>query len=97
MSFWSSSLRKGRKEYRCETCNRQIAKGDQHYVEAGVTDGDFNSYRSCIACHELVARLYTGGHIDGEGFLIYELPGIAAEAGEEWPPSALLTPIAEGR
>ena len=88
MSFWRSTLRKGRADHRCEVCGRTTPKGEKSYVEAGVVDGDFHSYRQCIPCHDLVARLYASGELE-DGWVIYELPEIAKEAGEEWPPVLL--------
>lgn len=100
MSFWTSKLvRRGRKEHRCELCQRAILKGEPSYQEAGTTDdADFNSYRSCVPCHDLVSRLYTAGHVQaGEGFMIYELPEIARDADEPWPPArAAISPDMEG-
>jgi hypothetical protein len=87
--FWRSSrIRAGRHDHRCATCKHIIPKGMPSYIEAGNTDGDFNSYRSCVPCHDLVTRLYTSGHLDSEGFILYELRDIALDAGEPWPPTS---------
>lgn len=87
MSFWSSTLRTGRKEHRCATCNRAVPKGEKSYVEAGVSDGDFTSYRSCVPCHDLVKRLYAAGHLETyETWYLGDLGEIAIEAGETFPP-----------
>ncbi len=96
MSFWTSTLRRGRKAHQCENCGRPIPKGEQSYVEAGTVDGDFNSYRSCVPCHDLVQRLYVAGVIDSEGYQFEWLPELAEEAGEQWPPSIPLPAIGAG-
>lgn len=87
MSFCSFTLRTGRKDHRCETCGRITPKGEKSYAVAGTFEGDFNSYRQCIACKQLVDRLYASGAMDrGEAYILSELREIAVDAGEAWPP-----------
>lgn len=87
MSFWTSTLRTRRKAHRCETCGREVQKGAQSFDEAGMADGDFSSYRQCVPCHDLVARLYAVGVLmHCETWYLGDLPEIARGAGEPWPP-----------
>ena len=43
----------GRKEHICEQCMRPISIGTRHRYSAGKLDGDFNTYREHLECHEV--------------------------------------------
>lgn len=88
MTFWSSTLHAGRKDHRCDGCGIAIPKGKKSYAESGIgSDGDFTSYRMCVGCHDLVARLYAKGSIEAnETWFLYDLGEIARDAGEPFPP-----------
>ena len=53
MSFWNSKqIKKSRKDHKCEFCGRKIPKGSSCKYEAGVYEGDFQSYYLCNRCVE---------------------------------------------
>jgi len=92
VSFWRSILRTRRTPHFCATCGRAVEKGERSYDEAGLSDGEFNSYRQCIPCHDLVGRLFVNGHLGyDEAWMLYELPDLARDAGEPWPPASVDT------
>lgn len=85
--FYCFRLRSGRKDHPCASCGRVVSKGAKSFACAGVFDGDFNSYRQCVPCKQLVDRLYANGAIyPGEAYQLDELGEIARDAGEIWPP-----------
>lgn len=87
MSFWTSTLRKRRKEHSCATCGQVVAPGEHSFDESGVFDGDFNSYKQCQACHDIVAYFFwRGTFCPGQGFYLYELRDVARDEGLIWPP-----------
>jgi hypothetical protein len=85
MSFWSSTLRRGRKDHRCESCRRTINAGEESYDEAGMWEGTFQSYRLCPPCRKFINRLYAAGEIE-DGYSFMDLPDMAREINEPWPP-----------
>lgn len=85
-AFWHLTLRRGRKQHRCEPCGRIIPAGEPSYAVAGVFQGDFTSYRECIPCEQLIRRLYALGELDPDGFFFDHLPEIARDVEEAWPP-----------
>lgn len=42
------------KPHKCVECGRQIQAGETYHSEAGVLDGDFQTYKTCLHC--MVAR-----------------------------------------
>lgn len=94
MGFWQSRLVKaGRKEHRCECCRRSIAESDPSYAESGTFEGDFQSHRLCVPCHDFIEAQFALGELHrGEPFEYDWLPDIAREAGKPWPPEAAQPP-----
>jgi len=45
----------GQKDYKCFLCGLVILKGEKHTVRAGVSDGEFNTFRMHTIC-EMVSR-----------------------------------------
>lgn len=86
MSFWTSTMRKRRKPHKCETCGQTVAAGEVSFDEAGTYDGDFNSYKQCWPCHEIVRYFFWRGTFGDEGFMLCELADAACEEGLIWPP-----------
>lgn len=49
-TFFESDMRKARKEHRCVECRRSIHAGDRYEYAAGVWDGDFYAFKTCLRC-----------------------------------------------
>ena len=55
--FQSDQIILSRKKHKCCECSGVIAKGRQYKRYFGVWDGDFSSYKMCIACADTFAWL----------------------------------------
>jgi hypothetical protein len=65
MSFWTSTLRKRRKPHRCATCGQVVAAGEHSYDESGLCDGEFNAFRQCRACNDIVRYFFCAVPLTG--------------------------------
>jgi hypothetical protein len=48
--FYEQSIRKARREHRCEGCHKPIARGDLYVYGSGKYDGDFYDFKTCGVC-----------------------------------------------
>ena len=51
--FYSSEIRKAKKQYRCEECSGFIIPGEQSEYVAAKWDGQFSQFRTCMRCVDL--------------------------------------------
>lgn len=51
--FYSSEMRRARKQYRCEECPGHILPGEMHEYVSGKWDGYFSAFRTCQRCVDL--------------------------------------------
>jgi hypothetical protein len=86
MSFWTSTLRKRRKPHRCATCGQVVAAGEHSYDESGLCDGEFNAFRQCRACNDIVRYFFWRGTFDRYSYILCELADYARDVGLIWPP-----------
>lgn len=63
--FYSASLRRARKEYRCCECDDTILPGDLHEYVCGRWDGLFATYRTCARCVNIRADYFPDGWLFG--------------------------------
>jgi len=65
-----------RRRYRCCECRDVINPGEKHECHKGVWDGEWSTYRTCMACAQ-IRRDYEGeGYVYGElGQQIYDCLG----------------------
>lgn len=93
--FWTSTRRVRLKPHCCDTCGQTVPKGAVSFDESGKADGDFNSYKQCEACHEIVRYFYWRGTFEsGKTWFLFELADAAREEGLSWPPAPLVTAAA---
>lgn len=86
-SFWISIPRRRRKPHSCATCGQTVQAGQVSFDEAGLYDGDFNSFKQCRACHDIVAYFFWRGSFwPGDGYQLDELGELASLEGLIWPP-----------
>ena len=52
-SFYEESIHRSRKERRCVECGGRIPVGDQYQSAAGLWDGRFDRFVTCMPCAEL--------------------------------------------
>lgn len=57
-AFYTRKWRTARKFHECCECRRTIVKGTQYEYFSGRWDGDFNVYRTCVACQDIRSSLY---------------------------------------
>ena len=50
-------LVKARKQHRCCECLDDILPGQEHYYSSGLWDGEWQNFRQCAECHELVRSI----------------------------------------
>ncbi|WP_066723455.1 hypothetical protein [Sphingomonas pituitosa] len=87
MGFWCSKIRTRRKDHRCETCGQTVRAGEKSWDESGLYQGDFNSYRQCAACKDIVRYFFWRGSFDRlEGYQLNELAEYCRDEGLIWPP-----------
>lgn len=51
--FFSDSTRSARKAHKCCECKGPINVGERYKIRAGKWDGEFSTYKQCIACTDL--------------------------------------------
>lgn len=56
-SFYTRKIVKGRKEHRCQECLRTIVKGEPHEVSKGKWEDDFETFRTCQLCLDMVNEI----------------------------------------
>jgi len=56
--FYDESKPRAKKNYHCCACTEPILVGERYVYIAGKWDGDFNTFRQCLRCHEIVRGLY---------------------------------------
>ena len=56
-TLFIQSERKARKEHKCCECKSKIVKGETYVYTVGVWDHEFDSFKQCLACCELSARI----------------------------------------
>lgn len=61
------SIRTARKHHACGECSWQIAPGDKYEHVAGVWDGSWSTFKTCLSCVEIRA------HFGDEGWTYTEL------------------------
>ena len=52
-TFFNCKTVKGRKDYRCCECLRDIAKGERHEYVSGLWDGHMDDFRTCSDCVQM--------------------------------------------
>lgn len=57
-----------RKDYKCSECDRDIPKGTKYQVASMKCDGEFSSYKTCLACAEIREVFYCEGEQFGGMF-----------------------------
>jgi hypothetical protein len=57
---------RARKEWCCAECREVILVGAVHEKVAGVWDGTFSSYRTCLSCAEIRNHFACEGYIIGQ-------------------------------
>lgn len=62
------SIVAGRKEYECSECERPIAKGEKHQFAKLLSDGSWDSYRTCLVCAEIRKAFSCEGELFGGMF-----------------------------
>ena len=90
--FTSYTVKKARKQFRCEECRGHVLPGDSYRYSAGRWDGNFMDHRHCDLCEELQqwARIsapcfcYNFGDLHNEAqemarAVDEEAPGVLAE------------------
>lgn len=82
--FYSSAIRRAKKQYRCEECNSLIRVGQKYeYVSAKYNDWpEISTFRTCEECHDL--RVWTQNNLPclcwGHGNLIEDCTYAVKEA-----------------
>ncbi len=56
--FYSESIRRAAKPYRCCECSAVIEKGDRHEYVSGKWDGEIMDFRTCLPCSEIRKAFY---------------------------------------
>ena len=60
MSFWrNTKIKRTRKKHRCMFCSRVIKIGDPAEYNAGIWEGDFQSYYFCDRCRKFIEKYNT--------------------------------------
>lgn len=52
-SIYEESFPQARKVYRCCECRGTILPGQKHHKAHGLWDGEWLTYRTCMACHQI--------------------------------------------
>lgn len=65
-AFCCTEHRTARKRHQCNECRGHIEPGDVYEYVAGLWDGDFNSFKTCIHCE--TARNFYVGDCDSREF-----------------------------
>jgi hypothetical protein len=64
--YWKAhkiELRKARKEYKCQACGRQIAKGEKYAYESGIGHDSYPFWgRACERCHDAIDDYFKRHH-----------------------------------
>lgn len=55
---WKRTVRKARKEHRCEECPRRIPRGEQYHHVSGIFDGDPFELKWCENCEAVRRRIH---------------------------------------
>jgi hypothetical protein len=63
--FHSTRTVKAAKPHQCTECRAPIERGEHHEVVAGKWDGEFITYRTCLACVEIRTTFSCGGWVYG--------------------------------
>lgn len=48
--FFTSLIRKAKKEHVCGECKSVIKKGERYEYASGKWDGEIDSYKTCLSC-----------------------------------------------
>jgi hypothetical protein len=66
-SFEADKLwRKARKVHRCCECHRDSIKpGDLYLIEAGIWDGEWETFKTCRVCYGVRSDFFKGGFVYG--------------------------------
>ena len=60
--FYSEyNVKKARKDHHCCECRGTIKKGDSYEVIAGMWEGDFQIYKTCLDCQSIRKEFFCGG------------------------------------
>jgi len=92
--FYEERIVKGRKDYFCCECNRDINKGDKHEYAVGKSEGSIHTHRTCLDC----MNIRDAFNCDG-GFLFGSLWDSLSEYSHELNTGCLAkikTPSAKG-
>jgi hypothetical protein len=54
-----------RKRHKCYECEDDIAPGEKHIYVSGKWDGEWLSYRFCLACDQIAAEFFDGARLFG--------------------------------
>lgn len=54
-----------RKVYKCCECGENIQPGQKYHKAIGKWDGDFQTYRTCWACHNIRMDYCSNGYVFG--------------------------------
>lgn len=60
-SAFKSIERKAAKPHKCCECGSAIQKGDRYQYSSGVWNGEPDSYKQCLNCHEILIAAATYG------------------------------------
>lgn len=69
IEFQTSSLRKARKQHRCDECNRDIGAGETYHIYTSKCDGQVSSNKTCVHCQVAQRWLLKNCH----GFIFTEV------------------------
>ena len=65
-TFYERKNVKGRKEYKCDECLQNIAKGEQHEYAKGLWEGKLSDYRTCQTCLDMITEIELHCHCHGD-------------------------------
>lgn len=51
--FWTESFPVARKEHTCCECREKIMPGQKYHRATGKWDGEWATYRTCMACYKI--------------------------------------------
>lgn len=85
-SFFQATKPTAKKTHQCSECRRAISPGQKYERYTGMWGGDFNSYKRCQKCSELLAwiKAHVPCFCDSFGGLIEEAYETAMSYSELW-------------
>jgi hypothetical protein len=64
--YWRERTVRGRREYQCVECGRDIPRGAPHRYNEAIRDGEWRHHRVCLLCHAVRTSLFKCGWYVGE-------------------------------